>query len=133
VVGVQPGEPASAAHQDGVAAAAGHKQLYLGGGRGVVQDQQQPCAGGLRTPEGGTFVKVVGHFSIGDADRAKQPAEGVGRGERGTAGGVAVQVEEERAVRVRRVKAVGEVDDDCGLADPGDAVDGGETWRIAGL
>jgi hypothetical protein len=94
------------------------------GVEGVVQHYEQAAIGQFGAPQGAALDRRDRDAVGGHAQLAQERLERGGGVDPLPVGGVGPQVDEELTVRVTAGEAVGHVDGERGLADPGHAVDG---------
>ena len=126
---VEPGQPAPAGDQHQAARTAGQQRRHLGFGGGVVQQDQHLPVGEPGAVQRGPIIQAGRDLWPGNAERAQQVVERVGRLAGRHARGVAVQIDEQLPVRVAVGDLVRQVDGEGGLADPGHPVDRADHHR----
>lgn len=115
------------AGDDHCAPGAGRQQRpHLCGVRGVVQDQQRAGRCEQRAQQRGGRVRVFGDAAGLCAEVAEQGGERLGGGERGHAGGGAVQIDVQLTVGETFPQLMGDVQGEGALAYPCHAADDGE-------
>ncbi len=129
---VQCGQWRAAGDDHGAAGAGRQQGTHLGRARRVVQHQEDAGRGEERAEQGGGRVRVFGDVAGLGTEVAQECGEGLGGGERGHAGGGAVQVDVQLAVGKTLPQRMGDVEGEGALADAGHAADHGEAAFLGG-